>query len=57
MVALGYQKKMLINTETKTIIEYRYIPRSIYDDQFLPTNLENTYVDMFEKNSIFKLDR
>jgi len=53
MIALGYQKKMIQNMETKTIIEYRFIPRSIYDEQFNPSKLENTYSDMFEKNDVF----
>ena len=34
MMALGYQKKLLKNMETKTVVEYRFIPRSIYEDQF-----------------------
>lgn len=39
MMALGYQKKLIQNMETKTVIEYRFIPRSIYEDQFGPVNL------------------
>lgn len=53
MLALGYQRKLLSNIETKTIVEYRYIPRSIYDEQFSPIKLENTYADMFEKQDVF----
>ncbi len=53
MVSLGYQRKLLNNIETKTIIEYRYIPRSIYDEQFSGNKLESTYADMFEKQDVF----
>ena len=53
MMALGYQKKLLNNTETKTVIEYRFIPRSIYEDQFGPVKLESSFQDMFEKQDVF----
>ena len=53
MMALGYQKKMIKNMETKTVVEYRFIPRSIYDDQFNPEKLEGTFQDMFEKQDVF----
>jgi len=53
MLALGYQKKMIANTEVKTVVEYRFIPRSIYDEQFSSVKLENTYTDMFDKEDVF----
>lgn len=53
MMALGYQKKLIQNMETKTVIEYRFIPRSIYEDQFGPVNLESSFQDMFEKQDVF----
>jgi len=53
MMALGYQKKLIQNMETKTVIEYRFIPRSIYEDQFGPINLEGSFQDMFEKQDVF----
>ncbi len=53
MMALGYQKKLITNTETKTVIEYRFIPRSIYEDQFGPVKLESSFQDMFEKQDVF----
>jgi len=53
MMALGYQKKLLNNMETKTVIEYRFIPRSIYEDQFSPVKLESSFQDMFEKQDVF----
>ena len=52
-MALGYQKKLIQNMETKTVIEYRFIPRSIYEDQFSPVKLESSFQDMFEKQDVF----
>lgn len=53
LIAMGYQKKMINNMETKTIVEYRFIPRSIYEEQFGETNLEHSFKDMFEKQDVF----
>lgn len=52
MLSLGYQKKILTNTQTEKVIEYRYIPRSIYDEQLSPYNLQQTFHDMFKKDNI-----
>ena len=57
MVALGYQKKLIQNMEVKTLVEYRFIPRSIYDEQFSPVQLESTFNDMFEKSDVFFIGR
>jgi hypothetical protein len=54
MLAVGYQKKILKSAmETKTVVEYRFIPRSIYDQQMSPDNMESTFSDMFEKEDVF----
>ena len=53
MMALGYQKKLLTSMETKTVVEYRFIPRSIYEDQFENNKLESSFQDMFEKQDVF----
>ena len=53
MMALGYQKKLLTNMETKTVVEYRFIPRSIYEDQFENNKLESSFKNMFEKQDVF----
>ena len=53
MMAMGYQKKLLTNMETKTVVEYRFIPRSIYEDQFENNKLESSFQDMFEKQDVF----
>ena len=53
MISIGYQRKLISNMETKTIVEYRFIPRSIYDEQFGQNKLESTYTDMFNKQDVF----
>ena len=53
LCALGYQKKMIKNLETKTIVEHRFIPRSIYEEQFGETNLQQSFQDMFETQDVF----
>ena len=52
-LATGYQKKMITNSKTKTIVEYRFMPRSLYDEQMAPINLEQNFVDMFNKQDVF----
>ena len=53
LITLGYQKMLLTNTKTKKIIEYRFIPQSIYEEQMGPVNLQHTFHDMFEKENVF----
>ena len=53
MLTLGYQRRILNNTKTKTVVEYRYIPRSIYEEQMSPINLQDSFVDMFKNEDIF----
>ena len=53
MLAIGYQNKVITNTRTKTIVEYRYIPRTLYDEQMGPTNLEQNFTTMFQKQDVF----
>lgn len=53
MITLGYQRKILNNTITKTVVEYRYIPRSIYEEQLSPINLQDTFTDMFKNEDVF----
>ena len=47
-IVVGYME-MKLNYTNKPIIEYRFIPRNIYDEQFVPVNLKNNFSDMFEK--------
>ena len=53
MLAIGYQKKMIQNETVKTTVEYRFIPRSIYDEQMSPPNIESSFTDMFKKEDVF----
>ena len=53
MVTVGYHQELLKNMKTKTIIEYRYIPRSFYEEQLQPSDTHRTFADMFEKSSVF----
>ena len=45
--------KILTNTETKKVIEYRYIPRSLYDEQLSYPNVQRTFYDMFNKDNVY----
>ena len=47
-IVMGYTEMKMSHTN-KPIIEYRFIPRNIYDEQFVPTNLKNNFSDMFDK--------
>lgn len=53
MIAIGYQKQIMTAAPIKTVVEYRFIPRSIYEEQMAPANLENSFSDMFEKEDVF----
>lgn len=53
MITLGYQRKILNNTKTRTVVEYRYIPQSIYEEQMSPINLQDSFVDMFKNEDVF----
>lgn len=53
MLTIGYQRKILTNTKTKTVVEYRYIPRSIYEEQLSPINIQDTFYNMFSKGDVF----
>ncbi len=52
-ITIGYQKMVLTNTKTKNIIEYRFIPQSLYEEQMGPVNLEHTFHDMFKRENVF----
>ena len=45
---IGYME-MKIENSNKKLIEYRFIPRNVYDEQFNPQNLKQSFSDMFEK--------
>ena len=33
LITMGYQKMLITNTKTKNVIEYRFIPQSLYEEQ------------------------
>ena len=37
----------------KTVVEYRFIPRSIYEEQIQPINIQQSFKDMFEKEDVY----
>ena len=39
--------------QNQKIIEYRFIPRSMIEDQINPVNLETSFVDMFKRDNPF----
>ena len=47
-VTIGYME-MKIKNDNKKLVEYRFIPRNVYDEQFVPQNLKKNFSDMFEK--------
>ena len=53
MITTGYHQKMQDNFKQEKIIEYRYIPRSLFEEQIEPVNLQQSFSDMFKKDNIF----
>jgi len=53
LITNSNQKKLEENFKTEKIIEYRFIPRSIYDEQLNSQNLTKSFTDMFEKEDVF----
>ncbi len=47
MVTVGYMDKKVKTAEKEKQIEYRFVPRSIYDEQIQPINLSDTFSTMF----------
>jgi len=53
MITTGYHRKMQDNFKQEKIIEYRYIPRSLFEEQIEPVNLQQSFSDMFKKDNVF----
>tara|TARA_B100000989_G_C19377348_1_gene400037 strand:- start:383 stop:613 length:231 start_codon:yes stop_codon:yes gene_type:complete len=55
LITTGYQKKLLKTYEVKKEVEYRFIPRNIYDEQLGSPQVTKSFVDMFDdsKQDIF----
>lgn len=53
MITIGYHQKMQSNYKKEKVIEYRYIPRSLFEEQVQPVNLQQSFSDMFRKDNVF----
>ena len=53
MITTGYHQKMQDNFKQEKIIEYRYIPRSLFEEQIETVNLQQSFSDMFKKDNVF----
>jgi hypothetical protein len=53
MITIGYHQQMQENFKKEKVIEYRYIPRSLYEEQMQPVNLQQSFSDMFKKDNVF----
>ncbi len=53
MITVGYHQQMQSNYKKEKVIEYRYIPRSLYEEQMQPVNLQQSFTDMFKKDNVF----
>ena len=51
MVVTGYNKSFHQSKEPK--IEYRYVPRTFFEEQIKPTNVKQTFSSMFNSKSPF----
>jgi hypothetical protein len=51
MLTIGYQKELIKkNANENKVIEYRFIPQSLYEEQFGKTNMQRSFKDMFNYN-------
>lgn len=46
-ITIGYMNNKLEEKQSDPKIEYRFVPRTIYDDQIESIDVTNTYSDMF----------
>ena len=53
LISTSYQKTLVNNTTTKVITEYRFIPRSIYEEQLGQPNVESSFIDMFKNEDVY----
>ena len=52
MLVMGYMEIKLNEKRDEKVIEYRFIPRSILDEQFNQLQLTQNFSDMFDKNRL-----
>jgi hypothetical protein len=53
LLTTGYQKKLAKTVEIQREVEYRFIPRSIYEEQVGQPNVSQSFADMFEIQDVF----
>lgn len=53
LLTTGYQKQLAKTIEVQKTVEYRFIPRSIYDEQIGDPQVSQSYADMFEKQDFY----
>ena len=53
MITVGYHQKIQNNFKIEKVVEYRYIPRSLFEEQVQPVNLQQSFYDMFKKDNVF----
>ena len=53
MITVGYHQKLQETFQKEKVIEYRYIPRSLFEEQIQPVNLQQSFSDMFKKDDVF----
>ena len=53
MITTGNQQKMQSTFKKEKVVEYRYIPRSLFEEQIQPVNLQQSFSDMFRKDNVF----
>ena len=46
-VTVGYMDNKVSKLQSEKKIEYRFVPRTIYDEQIKPVNLTDTFSSMF----------
>jgi hypothetical protein len=51
MIMHGIYEEKLKAAEKKTKIEYRFVPRTYYEEQLAKADLQGTFKNMFDKES------
>ena len=46
-ITVGYMDNKVESIKDEKKIEYRFVPRSIYDEQIRPVNINQTFSSMF----------
>ena len=52
LFTIGYNKTNIIREKKKSIIEYRFLPESLYSEQLSDKSLTNKFKNMFEGENI-----